>query len=651
MLRKTTNHKNKYEIIKRIGSGTYGKVYKAICKEDRKIVAIKIVDISKMDKAGIDSILNEIRILSSISNPYIVEYYEAFLDSSETHFWIIMEYVGGGDLANAIKISQRDKIRINEKQIWSYLIQILKGILDLHKLKIVHRDIKPANIFLTEDYKRIKIGDMNVSKILKQDLTKTQIGTPYYLAPEIWNKKSYDFKADVFSLGALIYELAALKHPYEAKSTSELHHKIKHEKIPKLPSYYSEDLNYIVYKCLTKEQIIRPTAEQLLNSKTIQKKIRELDLQKFIEETINNGCLLDTIILPKKLNQLNKKLPKGNMPRSQSAKNYKSSRSKRKVALIESSKITNNTKTSFNSRNSGSVSSKKRSGKRESSIKSKKGEAVVRRRSSKKTPTGQKSVRLSSSRKESKDSIKRKVSKELLAKRNSQQKIERRVSRELIPKKSKVLSINRRSSKERRSSNEKSQNSVKHYQIKRRKSTQEEIVRMSYDKGYVSKEKRNSSSKLSQYKTERSSKNLSMNKKRKSSPSAKMIVNGLMGTPLPISKKRISNKAPPVNPKYFSHKVNKALVSDKNNPPLKMPKTPANAFSKKYVTEKHDISQQEKKSLKNVENKKERYQSPRAMRYADYINKMANKDRQKEYKSTGNQQAKRCRSFNKHLAF
>ena len=72
-----------------------------------------------------------------------------------------------------------------EDIIWTYFIQILTGLKALHEKKIIHRDIKSANIFLTEDFKVAKLGDLGIAKHAKDDLAKTQIGTPYYLAPEI----------------------------------------------------------------------------------------------------------------------------------------------------------------------------------------------------------------------------------------------------------------------------------------------------------------------------------------------------------------------------------------------------------------------------------------------------------------------------------
>lgn len=90
-----------------------------------------------------------------------------------------------------------------------------KGLRYLHQNSIIHRDIKPANIF--RKGKMFKIGDMNVSKIVKAGIVaSTKTGSPLYTAPEVWNQEEYDYQCDVWSLGVVVYELCCMKVPYEA---------------------------------------------------------------------------------------------------------------------------------------------------------------------------------------------------------------------------------------------------------------------------------------------------------------------------------------------------------------------------------------------------------------------------------------------------
>lgn len=73
-------------------------------------------------------------------------------------------------------------------------------------------------MFLSKDFEFVKLGDLNVAKVAKNNFAKTQIGTPFYLAPEIWKNNIYDFRCDIFSLGVVIYEMASLRLPFEANS-------------------------------------------------------------------------------------------------------------------------------------------------------------------------------------------------------------------------------------------------------------------------------------------------------------------------------------------------------------------------------------------------------------------------------------------------
>ena len=97
-----------------------------------------------------------------------------------------------------------------EEEIWNVFIQLLNGLSVLHNMNIVHRDIKGANVFLFKEGNKAKLGDLNVSKISTHGkLMKTQTGTPFYASPEVWLDKPYDSKCDIWSLGCVIYELAA----------------------------------------------------------------------------------------------------------------------------------------------------------------------------------------------------------------------------------------------------------------------------------------------------------------------------------------------------------------------------------------------------------------------------------------------------------
>lgn len=135
--------------------------------------------------------MNEVRILASIVHPSVVGYKECFLDAPSSTLCIAMEYLDDGDLYSKILSHRKNNTNFHESDIWRVLIQVLKGLEELHRLKILHRDLKSANIFLSKD-KTAKIGDLNVSKVLKQEFGNTQTGTPYYASPEVWEDKPYD---------------------------------------------------------------------------------------------------------------------------------------------------------------------------------------------------------------------------------------------------------------------------------------------------------------------------------------------------------------------------------------------------------------------------------------------------------------------------
>ena len=105
------------------------------------------------------------------------------------------------------------------------LVNVCRGLRFLHSKSILHRDLKCANIFVRDDC--YLIGDLNISKVAKDGMADTQVGTPFYASPEIWQESVYDDKSDMWSLGCMVYEMAALQPPFTAQDMVTLGKKIK----------------------------------------------------------------------------------------------------------------------------------------------------------------------------------------------------------------------------------------------------------------------------------------------------------------------------------------------------------------------------------------------------------------------------------------
>jgi len=198
-----------FEIGKELGKGAFGTVCFVKRKEDSKMYAMKRVKISQLNTKEKENALNEVRILASLNNQNIVGYKEAFFDEDSKTLNIVMEFADDGDLESKIQKNIKSKGTFNEMELWKWLIQIINGLKYLHDNKIMHRDLKCANIFLMKNG-TLKLGDLNVSKIVKMGMCSTQTGTPYYASPEVWGDKPYDYKSDIWSVGCIIYELCAL---------------------------------------------------------------------------------------------------------------------------------------------------------------------------------------------------------------------------------------------------------------------------------------------------------------------------------------------------------------------------------------------------------------------------------------------------------
>ena len=268
-------------------------------RSDGKTYALKRVNISKMKQTEIADTLNEIRFLSSVRHPYIVGFLEAFLDRNDTELCIIMEYCSYGDLAEKVERYKKRRQYIDEKVIWAYLVQCLEALQHLHAKRICHRDLKPANCFLCDDG-TIKIGDMNVSKRMKHGLLKTQIGTPYYMSPEIWANKSYNESSDMWALGCLTYELCGLAPPFVGDSFPQLKKAVLQGRYKAIPRCYSYEMSTVVSKLLRVNANSRPSAADLLQSPEVQKYMKPGGYGAIAPESHKMGPidLMATIVVP-----------------------------------------------------------------------------------------------------------------------------------------------------------------------------------------------------------------------------------------------------------------------------------------------------------------------------------------------------------------
>ena len=215
--------------------------------------------------------VNEIRILASVVNPYVIRFCEAFVE--DDMLYIITEYANHGDLFKRLQRLKQRHQSLPEDACWIYFIQLCLGVQALHRNSILHRDLKSANVFLAS-HNRLKIGDLGVAKLLRaqEAYAKTQIGTPYYVSPELWKNKPYNSKSDVWALGCLLYEMLALRPPFESDNIASLVLKIIRGRYEPVCPTYSCDVTWLVARCLSHDPEGRPSAEQLLHIPTIRRR-------------------------------------------------------------------------------------------------------------------------------------------------------------------------------------------------------------------------------------------------------------------------------------------------------------------------------------------------------------------------------------------
>uniref|UniRef100_A0A8C4N8K1 non-specific serine/threonine protein kinase n=1 Tax=Eptatretus burgeri TaxID=7764 RepID=A0A8C4N8K1_EPTBU len=253
-----------FDILEKLGEGSYGNVYKAIHKESGQIVAIKQVPV----ESDLQEIIKEISIMQQCDSPHVVKYY------------------GTGSVSDIIRLRNKT---LSEEQIAPILRATLRGLEYLHFMRKIHRDIKAGNILLSVEG-NAKLADFGVAGQLTDTMAKrnTVIGTPFWMAPEVIQEIGYNCLADVWSLGITAIEMAEGKPPYADIHPMRAIFMIPTNPPPtfRQPESWSDEFTDFVRKCLVKNPEHRATATQLLQHPFVRQAVPVPTLQNLVAEAM-----------------------------------------------------------------------------------------------------------------------------------------------------------------------------------------------------------------------------------------------------------------------------------------------------------------------------------------------------------------------------
>ncbi|KAK3522626.1 hypothetical protein QTP86_028197 [Hemibagrus guttatus] len=279
---------DKYEKVKKIGEGSFGKAILVKSREDGHQYVIKEIGISRMSNKERQESRKEVAVLANMSHPNIVQYKESFEENG--CLYIVMDYCEGGDLFKKIN---NQKGLFPEEQILDWFVQICLALKHVHDRKILHRDIKSQNIFLTKDG-TIQLGDFGIARVLNStvELARTCIGTPYYLSPEICENKPYNNKSDIWALGCVLYEMCTLKHAFEAGNMKNLVLNIIRGSYPPVSVHYSQDLRTLLGQLFKRNPRERPSVSAILDKPFLARRIQKFLSPQLIAQEFNQSVLL-----------------------------------------------------------------------------------------------------------------------------------------------------------------------------------------------------------------------------------------------------------------------------------------------------------------------------------------------------------------------
>ncbi len=257
----------RYEILDEIGQGAMGTVYRARDPMIERVVAIKTVAIALLQQEGADAearFLREAQSAGRLSHPNIVTIYD--VSEADGLAYIAMEYLSGKTLRDIMNQSQMPLDLILDT-----LTQMAEALAFAHEHGVIHRDIKPANVVITRQRGRIKLTDFGIAHLVNSNHTQTgqMLGSPRYMSPEQAMGRVIDGRSDIFSLGAVLYEMLTGQYAFDGESLPTIIYRVISEMPvpvevlrPKLPA----ELTSLLARMLSKNPEDRPDAGTLVNA-------------------------------------------------------------------------------------------------------------------------------------------------------------------------------------------------------------------------------------------------------------------------------------------------------------------------------------------------------------------------------------------------
>ncbi|KAL4368479.1 hypothetical protein GQ457_05G001100 [Hibiscus cannabinus] len=282
-VRKTRTRVGKYELGKTLGEGSFAKVKFAKNVENGECVAIKIIDRDQVLRHKmVEQIKREISTMKLIKHPNVIKIYEVM--ASKTKIYIVIEYVGGGELFD--KIATRGRLKEDEAR--SYFQQLINAVDFCHGTGVFHRDLKPENLLLDSNGV-LKISDFGLSALSQQvredGLLHTACGTPNYVAPEVLKDNGYDGRAsDIWSCGVILFVLTAGYLPFDEPNLVCLYKKITKAEFT-CPAWFSSGMRKLLKRILDPNPLTRITVPEILQDEWFKRGYKPPQFEQ--EEDIN----------------------------------------------------------------------------------------------------------------------------------------------------------------------------------------------------------------------------------------------------------------------------------------------------------------------------------------------------------------------------